>query len=359
MADKETVTLKLPSGEMVDFVVPGGMSDSAVKTFVLSKRPDLFKNASPFTPPPDAVAQSQQVIQKLGPGNAPDQAMQQGLGGPPMTVNVPVGQGAKFTQAGQAGYAKGGKIGMEMVGAAMGGEAAGGAGLLGRMGAVGLGGGLGNAAGQAAGTGKVDPVESAGTGLAFAATEGLFGGAADMLKMIKNYRGTVSAGNALQKVRELIGQAPVDVGGAGNVALQARTLKELTRDRMPTVMQGFLDRATDPAKGPITFTEARDLYQKAGSLSANERNGLSGIMQKNLQEFRTQLGKSIQDTATSSGQGDTFSGAMQSYHQGMVAKDNVEFTKTLMMELLKKAATAGAGGGAAGYAAKEIAARNK
>src|SRR5713226_8302923 len=42
MADKETVTLKLPSGEEVDFIVPAGLSDAAVKTFVLSKRPDFF-----------------------------------------------------------------------------------------------------------------------------------------------------------------------------------------------------------------------------------------------------------------------------------------------------------------------------
>ena len=42
MADTETVTLRLPSGEEIDAVVPAGLSDAAVRVYALSKRPDLF-----------------------------------------------------------------------------------------------------------------------------------------------------------------------------------------------------------------------------------------------------------------------------------------------------------------------------
>jgi hypothetical protein len=42
MADTETVTLRLPSGEEIDAVVPAGLSDAAVRIYALSKRPDLF-----------------------------------------------------------------------------------------------------------------------------------------------------------------------------------------------------------------------------------------------------------------------------------------------------------------------------
>ena len=47
MADKETVTLKLPSGEETDFIIPAGLSDAAAKVFILSKRPDLFTSGMP------------------------------------------------------------------------------------------------------------------------------------------------------------------------------------------------------------------------------------------------------------------------------------------------------------------------
>src|SRR4051812_37453861 len=44
MADQtETVTFQLPSGESIDAVIPAGLSDGAAKTYMLSRRPDLFK----------------------------------------------------------------------------------------------------------------------------------------------------------------------------------------------------------------------------------------------------------------------------------------------------------------------------
>jgi hypothetical protein len=42
MADKETVTLRLPSGEEIDAVVPAGLSDAEIKVYTMAKRPDLF-----------------------------------------------------------------------------------------------------------------------------------------------------------------------------------------------------------------------------------------------------------------------------------------------------------------------------
>jgi hypothetical protein len=45
MADTETVTLRLPSGEEFDAVVPAGMSDAQIKAYTVSKRPDLFAAA--------------------------------------------------------------------------------------------------------------------------------------------------------------------------------------------------------------------------------------------------------------------------------------------------------------------------
>src|SRR2546427_2661131 len=80
MADKETVTLKLPSGEEVDFIVPAGLSDAAVKTFVLSKRPDFFVSPTkprlagiPFPPAqPPTTMDTAGLGTATGPGMVPN-----------------------------------------------------------------------------------------------------------------------------------------------------------------------------------------------------------------------------------------------------------------------------------------------
>jgi hypothetical protein len=42
LPNNDTITLKLPTGEMVDAIVPAGLSDDQVKSYVRMKRPDLF-----------------------------------------------------------------------------------------------------------------------------------------------------------------------------------------------------------------------------------------------------------------------------------------------------------------------------
>src|ERR1700756_4142933 len=41
----ETVTLKLPSGESVDAIVPAGSSDAQVKALMQQKHPEFFKQS--------------------------------------------------------------------------------------------------------------------------------------------------------------------------------------------------------------------------------------------------------------------------------------------------------------------------
>ncbi len=59
LQSNETVSLKLPTGEMIDAVVPGGLSDEDVKSYVQMKRPDLFgaPGAQP-KPPQQPMSQS-------------------------------------------------------------------------------------------------------------------------------------------------------------------------------------------------------------------------------------------------------------------------------------------------------------
>ena len=53
LQSNETVSLKLPTGEMIDAVVPGGLSDEDVKSYVQMKRPELFGAPQPNPPQPN------------------------------------------------------------------------------------------------------------------------------------------------------------------------------------------------------------------------------------------------------------------------------------------------------------------
>jgi hypothetical protein len=128
---------------------------------------------------PDSMADADisAVIKKQLGAPKTERAMQQTMGGPPMFTDVPAGEGAKFEAAGKAGYAEGGKTGLEMVGGTIGGEVASGmrgiVGVLARMLGAGVGGAAGNVAGQAAGTGKVNPSEILPAGAGMAAGQGV------------------------------------------------------------------------------------------------------------------------------------------------------------------------------------------
>lgn len=70
MPETETVTLRLPSGEEIDAVVPAGLSDAAIKVYTLSKRPDLFTSGLPKKgqpPLPGLAGAAQPPLPQLSP----------------------------------------------------------------------------------------------------------------------------------------------------------------------------------------------------------------------------------------------------------------------------------------------------
>src|SRR5271155_3998473 len=118
------VTVQGPDGKTYQF--PAGTDKQAAISYFKKKG----IGASPESQRPDAVKQAQVSVAKpLTQAQPTERAMQQGIGGPPMFVDVPSGEGKKFEEAGKKGYAQGGKTGMEMVGSTIGAE--GGAGVKG------------------------------------------------------------------------------------------------------------------------------------------------------------------------------------------------------------------------------------
>lgn len=106
-----------------------------------------------------------------------ERAMQQTMGGPPMFVDVPKGEGAAFEEAGKKGYQRGAGTGLAMVGStALPGAAEavpGAAGVLGRMSLAAAGAIPGVVAGQENPTVESVGKEAAGYGLAQPVAEGL------------------------------------------------------------------------------------------------------------------------------------------------------------------------------------------
>lgn len=157
---------------------------------------------------------------------------------------------------------------------------------------------------------------------------------------------TARAGEAFQNVSRAVGDQPVNVGAAGDVALQAKDLASRGYS-MPKVLRDFVNRVTDPTKGPLTFDEARDFQSAASRLSSAEYQRLTPKMQRQVAMFADEMGKATQATADSGGVGQDFSGAMKEYGQ---AANNAKTYQGLKDALVKKVIP----GSIAGYALDRI-----
>jgi len=158
------------------------------------------------------------------------------------------------------------------------------------------------------------------------------------------------AGASLNAAADVAGANPVDVEGAGQSALDALDKSAVGR-RMPRTMQRFLQRVAAPDAEPLTYDEAREFYQAAGELSANERNGLTPSMQRLLNQFKSQLGSAIQQTADNAGVGSQYAQGMTDYAKARRLEDTWETvwdaTKKNLLPGLIKGLGVGAGGTAA------------
>lgn len=102
LPSNETVTLRLPSGEEIDAIVPSGLGDSDVKSYVQMRRPDLFGAPNPHiaVPNPEAAtppvtSQSTRVPHDFNPPNeVGDMIGAAAIGGPLLMGAAELGPGA-------------------------------------------------------------------------------------------------------------------------------------------------------------------------------------------------------------------------------------------------------------------------
>ena len=121
-----------------------------------------------------------------------------------------------------------------------------------------------------------------------------------------------AAGVKFQQVMGAAKNAPVDISGPGNVALRIQELAD-RGSSMPMVARRFLQRVTDPNKGPLLYEEARDFASNVSRLSANEFGRLTPKMATEVHKLRVALNKAIGDTAASAGKGPEYWSAMKEY----------------------------------------------
>ena len=89
---------------------------------------------------------------------------------------------------------------------------------------------------------------------------------------------------------------------------------------MPRMVSRFLQRTTDPTKGPLEFAEGRDFYSNVSRLSGDEFNRLTGPIKREVGNLRTSLHDSLKGAADTVGMGDDYAKGMREYAQAAKLK---------------------------------------
>jgi polyhydroxyalkanoate synthesis regulator phasin len=318
MADKETVTLKLPSGESVDFVVPSGMSDAAIKTLALSKRPDLFQS------------KEQQSISQLP--NAALQAKKQLLDAPEKTAGFVLPPGAKPSGGSIGGGSRfgGGPMREPDSGATLNTLPAVGGTIGGAVGGIPgatLGGGAGEAMKQLIQRAAGDPVtqkpatDITEQGAIMGTAQGV--GQYAISPLVKWLTSSKSFGaKMLQAASSKAGNAPVELSAKTNEIVDQIVQQGKLGGKVPKVISDLLERvgpstkqAADAVPGPLTYDEARILQSNASNMSANEQMDLKGALRHLMPKFAQSFSQDVQSAANAAGVGAEHGLGMKEYAQ--------------------------------------------
>lgn len=122
-----------------------------------------------------------------------------------------------------------------------------------------------------------------------------------------------SAANAAKNVA-------LDVNGPGTAALRVTELGERGAS-VPRVVQNFMRRVTDPAKGPLTFEEARDYYSNISRLSADEYGRLNPVVKRAVGAMRESLQQSLTEAAGKVGKAEQYTAGIDEYRRAAKAKE--------------------------------------
>lgn len=160
---------------------------------------------------------------------------------------------------------------------------------------------------------------------------------------------TAKAGAKFQAVMGAAKNVAVDMAKPGDVALRISQLAE-RGGSMPKAVRDLLKRATDPAKGPITYQEARDFASNISRISADEFNRLTPVIKREMGDLRVSLNGAIAQAAEKAGKGAEYKSAMREYAHAMQIRDAMDS----VLEGAKKALPWATGVGAGTYAINKL-----
>jgi hypothetical protein len=143
------------------------------------------------------------------------------------------------------------------------------------------------------------------------------------------------------EVARVANPSVVDTSEAGNIALDIQR-EAASGGQQPKVIRDFVNRVTDPKKGPLTYEEARRFYSNASNrLAPEESMRLTGTQKRLLAQFAEKLDKAITATAETHGKGEQYTGAMKDYRRASRAQDVVDTAKDIGLRSITKAAAPG------------------
>lgn len=326
MADQgESVTFILPSGEKQEFLIPSGMSDAEAKTYVLSKRPDLFrgKEAPPTDPAMQAHQQMRNAIGVMANSNAAS------FPGARPNLSPFTEQGQRQAETGERynDYQKQSGI---FAGTAAGTMATGGVlpgiknlpmlnkiiSMGGRAGATGLGAGAGALAGGA--TPEEAKVTAEAGVLGQPIAEGISAIASPLVKWIGASKSL--GAKMLQAASSKAGSAAVELSPETNAIIDDVVRQSKLGGKAPKVVSDLLERlgpstkqAADAAPGPLTYDEARIVQGNLSTMSVNEINDLKGQLKYLMPKLARSFSQDVQAAADKAGVGSEHALGMQEY----------------------------------------------
>jgi uncharacterized protein YcfJ len=150
------------------------------------------------------------------------------------------------------------------------------------------------------------------------------------------------AGKLLASVSEKAGNVPVDLDRSAEHLLRTKELAD-AGGSMPMSINKMLRRVTDPSKGPLTYSEARDFYSNITRLSADEMDRLTPVMKAQVGKVAAALKDDIgQAAAKVNKAADYYAGIREYAKAAQLQRAGERISK----QLLKMAAVAAGAEGA-------------
>lgn len=336
----EVVKFQLPDGSIQPFEIPAGLNDDQARTFVLSKRPDLFSNQQQAetgylsglkSSIPDRSSLMQSTLRRLAFGGIDP------IGDLQTLKSIP---GAIKAGAASASEVSPSNFISQIIAKGIGGTT----GALAP--AVGVNPESMRQRALAGDTSGILGEATIPTATALLTAGGKF--AAEKLAANSPSALRAQAGKTLGNIKQSAGGVPVDTSQFGGTALELWTQADRGAG-LPLPIRKLVNRLVAPGSSPLTYEEAKDFQSNISNLLANPV-GEEGARIKNANVYRlatqlnSQMKSSLEQASQKSGmQPGTFSGAMKQYAQASSRQDMIDTLKDLALKEAGKGAVKGAG----------------